>query len=172
VILAIDESLIKCNDQRVTLASVPSPIPSGAPVHARAAYLLTRIGRTQQTRFAERMRMLGLRPKHFAVLNAVALSDGASQHELGGRMGLDPSGLVGAIDELEELGLVERRRDPADRRRNAVGLTDEGTATLGRARRLVSESARELLGALDDAEVETLVALLAKVEAGSDLERF
>jgi DNA-binding MarR family transcriptional regulator len=151
---------------------VPSPIPSGAPVHARAAYLLARVGRSQQVRFAERMRMLDLRPKHFAVLNAVALSDGASQQELGGRMGLDPSGLVGAIDELEGMGLVERRRDPADRRRNAVGLTDEGTATLRRARRLVGDSARELLGALDDAEVETLVALLAKIEAGGDLERF
>src|SRR3954464_5572236 len=151
---------------------VPSPIPSGAPVHARAAYLLARVGRSQQTRFAERMGVLGLRPKHFAVLNAVALSDGASQQELGGRRGLDPSGLVGAIDELEGMGLVERRRDPADRRRNAVGLTEDGAATLRRARRLVRGSAGELLGPLDDAEVETLVALLAKVEAGGDLERF
>jgi len=170
--LAIDESFIKWHAQRVTLGGVPSPIPSGAPVHARAAYLLARVGRTQAARFAERMRTVGLRPKHFAVLNAVALADGASQQEIGGRMGLDPSGLVGAIDELEGMGLLERRRDPADRRRNAIALTVEGTATLRRARRLVSDSARELLGALDDSEVETLVALLAKVEAGADLERF
>jgi DNA-binding MarR family transcriptional regulator len=151
---------------------VPSPVPKGVPVHARAAYLLARVGRTQQARFAERMRSLGLRPKHFAVLNAIAFADGASQQEVGGRMGLDPSGLVGAIDDLEEMGLVERRRDPADRRRNAVGLTEDGTATLRRARRIVTDSARELLGPLDDDEVETLVALLAKVEAGGDLERF
>src|SRR3954467_9305776 len=150
---------------------VPSPIPSGAPVHARAAYLLARVGRSQQVRFAERMRMLDLRPKHFAVLNAVALADGASQQEIGDRMGLDPSGLVGAVDELEGMGLLGRRRAPADRRRNAIALTADGTATLRRARRLVSDSARELLGALDDAEVETLVALLAKVEAGGELER-
>src|SRR3954465_7729456 len=116
---------------------VPSPIPSGAPVHARAAYLLARVGRSQQTRFAERMGVLGLRPKHFAVLNAVALSDGASQQELGGRMGLDPSGLVGPNDELERMGFVERPCHPADRRRNAVGLTAEGTATLRKARRVV-----------------------------------
>src|SRR3954449_10277385 len=170
--LPMNERLIKWSDQRVTLrAAVPSPIPSGAPVHARAAYLPARVGRTQAARFSERMRSLGLRPKHFAVLNAVALADGASQQEIGGRMGLDPSGLVGAIDELEGMGLVERRRDPADRRRNAIALTADGTATLRRARRLVSDSARELLGALDDAEVETLVALLAKVEAGGELER-
>src|SRR4051794_41190021 len=98
----------------VRLCGVPSAIPSGAPPHARAAYLLARVGRTHSVRFAERMRSLGLRPKHFAVLNAIALSDGASQQEIGGHMGLDPSGLVGAIDELERMGLVAPRRDPAD----------------------------------------------------------
>ena len=150
---------------------MPSPIPPGAPRHARAAYLLTRVGRTQASRFAERMRSIGLRPKHFAVLNAIALSGGGSQQELGGRMGLDPSGLVGAIDELEGMGLVERRRDPADRRRYVLALTADGTATLRRARRLVSDGARDLLGALDDDEVDTLVELLGKVAAGGELER-
>jgi DNA-binding MarR family transcriptional regulator len=142
---------------------VPSSIPTGARAHARAAYLLARVGRSQSSRFAERVQSIGLRPKHFAVLNAIALADGASQHELGGRMGLDPSGLVGAIEQLEQMGLVERRRDEADRRRYVLGLTAEGTATLGRGRRVVSESARELLGALDDAEVDTLVDLLSRV---------
>jgi DNA-binding MarR family transcriptional regulator len=146
-----------------TLAGVPFPIPSGAPRHAKAAYLLARVGRSQSARFAERVQSMGLRPKHFAVLNAIALADGASQQELGGRMGLDPSGLVGAIDELEGMGLVERRRDAADRRRYVLGLTDDGTATLRRCRRVVSDSARELLGALDDAEVDTLVDLLGRV---------
>jgi DNA-binding transcriptional ArsR family regulator len=99
-------------------------IPSGAPPAARAAYLLARIGRTQATRFAERVGTVGLRPKHFALLNAIALADGASQQELGGHLGLDPSGLVGAIDELERMGLVERGRDPADRRRYALAHRD------------------------------------------------
>jgi DNA-binding MarR family transcriptional regulator len=142
---------------------VPSSIPTGAPAHARAAYLLARVGRSQASTFAERVQSVGLRPKHFAILNAIALADGASQQELGGRMGLDPSGLVGAIDQLERQGLVERRRDEADRRRYVLGLTEEGTATLRRGRRVVSESARELLGALDDAEVDTLVDMLTRV---------
>jgi MarR family transcriptional regulator, lower aerobic nicotinate degradation pathway regulator len=170
--VSIDERLIKWDAQGVRLRGVPSPIPAGAPPHARAAYLLARVGRTQSVRFSERMQSIGLRPKHFAILNAIALSDGASQQEIGGHMGLDPSGLVGAIDELEEMGLVARRRDPADRRRNALALTEEGTAMLRRARRLVSDGAREILGPLDDGEVETLVALLGKVAAAGDLERF
>ena len=132
-------------------------MPSGAPRHAKAAYLLARVGRTQSVRFAERVQSIGLRPKHFAVLNAISLADGASQQEIGGRMGLDPSGLVGAIDELEKMGLVERRRDPADRRRYVLGLSDEGTATLRRGRRVVTESARELLAPLDEAHLFELV---------------
>ena len=147
-------------------------MPSGAPRHAKAAYLLARVGRTQSVRFAERVQSIGLRPKHFAVLNAISLADGASQQEIGGRMGLDPSGLVGAIDELERMGLVERRRDPADRRRYVLGLSDEGTATLRRGRRVVAESARELLAALDDDEVDTLVDLLARVAASTESPGF
>src|SRR3954452_18141257 len=124
--LPMIEALIKWSPQRVTLrTAVPSSIPSGAPAHARAAYLLARVGRTQAAPFSERMRSLGLRPKHFAVLNAIALSDGAWQEETGGHMGLDPSGLVGAIDELERMGLVAPRRDPAVRRGNAVALPED-----------------------------------------------
>jgi DNA-binding MarR family transcriptional regulator len=149
---------------------VPSPIPPGAPRHARAAYLLGRLGREQGRRFAERLGALGLRPKHFVMLNAIALGGGLSQQELGQRLELDPSGLVGAIDELERMGLVARRRDEADRRRYALDLTAEGTATLRRARRVVAEGARELLAPLDDAEVDALVALLERV-AGPDEAR-
>ena len=150
---------------------MPSPIPPGAPPHAQAAYLLFRLGREQSRRFAERLDALGLRPKHFAMLNAIALGGGLSQQQLGRRLALDPSGLVGAIDELEAMGHVARTRDETDRRRYALALTAEGTATLRRARRLVTEGARDLLAPLDDAEVDTLVALLeraaAHIEPGS-----
>ena len=78
------------------------------------------------------MQSIGLRPRQFALLNAIALAGGASQQEVGRRLGLDPSGLGGAIDELERAGLVERRRAQADRRRYVLGLTDEGSATLTR----------------------------------------
>ena len=145
---------------------MPSPFPPGAPRPAQAAYLLARVGRAQAARFAGRMRSLGLRPKHFALLNGIALAGGGSQQELGGQMGLDPSGLVGAIDELEAMGLLERRRDAADRRRYVLTLTAEGTATLRRARRLAADSARELLGPLSDAEVDALVDLLQRVADG------
>jgi DNA-binding MarR family transcriptional regulator len=147
---------------------VLSPIPPGAPRHAQAVYLLARLGRAQSVRFAQRVESIGLRPKHFALLNAIALAEGASQQELGRRLGLDPSGLVRAIDELEGMGLAQRRRDPADRRRHALALTDDGMAALARTRRLVSEGARDLLAPLSNDEVATLVFLLGRVAHAAD----
>jgi DNA-binding MarR family transcriptional regulator len=85
----------------------------GPPLEARIAYLLSKVGRRHSVRFAELLKPLGLRPKHFAVMNAVDLADGPSQQQLG----LDPSGLISAIDELEAAGLLERRRAREDRRR-------------------------------------------------------
>ncbi|MBA2239750.1 MAG: MarR family transcriptional regulator, partial [Solirubrobacterales bacterium] len=62
----------------------------------------------QSGRFAAGLQPHGLRAKQFVLLNLVDLADGPSQHELGRRLGLDPSGLVATIDELEARELLER----------------------------------------------------------------
>jgi DNA-binding MarR family transcriptional regulator len=71
------------------------------------------------------------------------------------------------IDELEELGLAERRNHPQDRRKHAVHLTAKGKRTLGRARRVAVRFADELLSPLDADERETLRLLLRKL-AGAE----
>ncbi len=71
--------------------------------------------------------------------------------------------MVAAIDELEELGLAERRRHPSDRRKHAVHLTAKGKRTLNRAREAASGMAEELLAPLSERERETLRRLLRKL---------
>jgi DNA-binding MarR family transcriptional regulator len=78
----------------------------GPPIEARIGYLLSVVGRRQSTRFTDLLKPLGLRPKHFALMNVVDLADGPSQQQVGEMLGLDPSGLISAIDELEEDQLV------------------------------------------------------------------
>jgi DNA-binding MarR family transcriptional regulator len=135
----------------------------GPPLEARIAYLLSKVGRRQSVRFTELLRPLGLRPKHFAVMNAVDLADGPSQQQLGAVLGLDPSGLISAIDELEAAGLLERRRAPDDRRRHALSLTPAGRAKLATARQASYTRGKELIAPLSDAEAQTLHDLLQRV---------
>jgi MarR family transcriptional regulator, lower aerobic nicotinate degradation pathway regulator len=144
------------------------PAPNGPPLEARVGYLLFRLGRTQSALFVEALEPLGLRPKHFALMNLAELSEGSSQQELGNHLGLDSSGLVSVIDDLESKGLVERRRDTADRRRYAIHLTRAGRTKLSLAREAVTLRAEELLVSLDEDERRTLHDLLARVAAAGE----
>src|SRR5690606_21562255 len=73
-----------------------------------------------------------LRLQHFAVLMALADFGPLAQHELAERLGLNRSHRVGYLDEIQDRGLVGRRRDPADRRRQHVTLTEDGAALVAK----------------------------------------
>ena len=81
---------------------------------------------------------------------------------------VDRSRLVGVLDELEGRGLVERRRDQEDRRRQNVSLTAEGRHQLVRLRSTVKRLEDTFLGALDDPSRAALHEALRKV-AGTAL---
>ena len=142
----------------------------GPPLEARIAYLVSKVGRRQSTRFAELLRPLGLRPKHFAVMNVVDLADGPSQQQLGAALGLDPSGLISAIDELEANGLLERRRARDDRRRHALFLTRAGKAMLAKAREAVRRRGEELIAPLSESEAQSFHDLLHRIASADELD--
>jgi DNA-binding MarR family transcriptional regulator len=71
--------------------------------------------------------------------------------------------MVFLVDELEKLGLVERRRNPADRRSHALYLTEQGVATVDRVREISAEHEAELGAGLTGAQRAQLVSLLRVV---------
>ena len=113
--------------------------------------------------FTEALAPLELRPPHFGVLSLIAAEPGSTQQELVDRAMIDPSSMVGVIDELEERGLAERRRHPSDRRKHAVYLTGDGRKTLDEARKAAMRTAQEVLAPLDEPEREELRRLLRKL---------
>jgi DNA-binding MarR family transcriptional regulator len=114
-------------------------------------------------KFAAALEPLGLGKHHFGLMNLIDSEPGSAQQELAKRSLIDPSSMVAVIDELERMGLAERRQHPEDRRKRAVYLTAEGRRTLERARAVAIETAREVFAPLDEREVATLRKLLRKL---------
>jgi DNA-binding MarR family transcriptional regulator len=105
---------------------------------------------------------LGMRPRHFWVLSFLSDHDGVPQHELGDAFMLDANNAVLLLNELETAGYIQRRRNPKDRRRHLVFLTDSGSGALKSARDAYAETEDAVLGRLSPRERDTLRALLTK----------
>jgi DNA-binding MarR family transcriptional regulator len=105
----------------------------------------------------------GFRPGCIGVLQVVAAREPVSQREVSEMLLLDPSDLVTLVDILERAGLVERRRDPADRRRYALEVTPRGQLAVVRLREINRETNEELLAPLDEQERKQLAELIRRV---------
>jgi MarR family transcriptional regulator, lower aerobic nicotinate degradation pathway regulator len=105
----------------------------------------------------------GLRRPHFTVMTALADRGASSQAALGRRLLIDRSDMHALLAELEQAGLVERVRDPADRRRMLVDLTPAGTRTLKRLDKRIDAAQDNLLAPLPAADRRELDRLLARL---------
>jgi DNA-binding MarR family transcriptional regulator len=132
----------------------------------RVGFLLAQLGTHAHRQFAERLARLGLHPRHFGMLSHLAASEGQSQQALSIALGIHRSAVVALVDDLEQRGLAERRRDPFDRRAYTLYLTPAGHDLLADLERVAEEHEAELLTALDAAERSQLISLLQQV-AGS-----
>ena len=63
----------------------------------------------------------------------------------------------------ERLGLVERKRNPADRRSHALHLTEAGTAMLARVREVTAAHEADVTAGLSEAERAELATLLRRI---------
>src|ERR1700738_954177 len=104
----------------------------------------------------------GLRPRHLIALKLLSERGPANQQGLSEALSLDPSNVVGLLNELEERGLITRRRDRADRRRHIVALSARGEEELGLAYARVCLVEDDLLSALSAEEKATLYDLLVR----------
>jgi DNA-binding MarR family transcriptional regulator len=104
----------------------------------------------------------GLRPRHLIALKLLSEDGPASQRGLTEALRLDPSNVVGLLNELEERELITRRRDPADRRRHIVEMSPRGEAELCRAYTRIRLVEDDLLSALSAEEKTTLYHLLVR----------
>lgn len=103
------------------------------------------------------------------MLSHLAASEGQSQQALSIALGVHRSAVVALVDDLEDRGLTERRRDPADRRAYMLYLTPRGRKLLADLDRIAQEHEAELLTGLRASERSQLVSLLQRVAESQGL---
>lgn len=139
----------------------PSTAPAG--LWALPSWLLNQAAQAGHRLVSARLATAGLRKYHFSTLLALREGGPASQAALGRRLSIDRSDTAEVVADLERSGLVTRRRDPADLRRNVVALTPAGEEMLDRLAAEVARAQEELLAPLDPQERDELVRLLTRV---------
>jgi DNA-binding MarR family transcriptional regulator len=131
-----------------------------APPAAGTMNLLTRLSRVVYRRAVPEL--IGIRIKEFVALVYLRESGKAAQQKLAETMMMDANNCVILLNGLEEEGLIERTRDPQDRRRHIVAITAKGQKALENAERKLETLEDEVLGSLDASERDQLRDLLAK----------
>jgi DNA-binding MarR family transcriptional regulator len=124
---------------------------------------LNKVANAISNQFAAGLKPIGIRPSHYGVLRTVAARPGISQQDIGDAIGLAPSWIMSIIDELEGSGLLERRRDPADRRKHQVHLTTPGRDIMARAEEVSREIDTEVMSSIPHADRDGFLRGLQEV---------
>jgi DNA-binding MarR family transcriptional regulator len=146
----------------------PSQTTPSRELLSSTPFLLKRLGWAVKDRSLDAFEATGLNPQHYAVLSLLDEQPRETQAAIADALGYDRSLLVGLLDELEQKGLVERRRDPEDRRRHLVSLTAAGKKMYARLRAVAKRLEEEFLAPLNPLERKTLHALLLELTAHHD----
>jgi DNA-binding MarR family transcriptional regulator len=131
----------------------------------RLAYLFKHAERLISELHVDALAPFDIHARDLGVLLAIDSIEPASQQQIAQRMGVDRTTMVALIDALEAKGIIARRPDTEDRRRNVVELTPAGRDILRQAIAASDKAEAELLSPLSPEESEQLRALLARVLA-------
>src|SRR5713226_3667327 len=131
-------------------------------VEHRMLPLLEHLARVGRRAAETSMSPGGLRPRHLIALKLLSEHGPASQQGLADSLSLDPSNVVGLLNELEARELITRRRDPGDRRRHIVELSPRGEDELALAYARLRLVEDDLFSALSAEERATLYDLLVR----------
>jgi DNA-binding MarR family transcriptional regulator len=126
-------------------------------------YLLSFIAEHATERFERARARQRIRTKHAAVLAVINAEGPMSQRALCRHLRIDKSPMVGLVDDLERLGLAERRRSDADRRVYDIHLTERGRDAVARVIELADVQNERTFSVLDDEERAQLHGLLLRV---------
>jgi DNA-binding MarR family transcriptional regulator len=127
---------------------------------AGSMVLLPRLAKHIMRRSTEEV--VGMPFRLFIALSYLHDHDGVRQQQLADALCMDAGNIVLLLNELEDVGHISRIRDPADRRRHKVAITNAGREAVERAKHSQEQIEDDILEALDADERNTLWRLLTR----------
>ncbi len=151
-----------------TVENLQTPNRVAKELLERNAFLLARLGVELKSRAMQMAEDAGFELYDYGLLAILAEGSRETQGTIAHALDLDPSRLVAILDRLEQRGLIERQRDPLDRRRHVVSITTTGKRELGKLRDHFQNLENDFFATLDADERRTLHDLLIKVACATD----
>jgi len=147
---------------------VPTPLVPGH-VAEHTSCLLVKLGQAVCRLAEDQLDHLGLRVRHYSILQALADNGATSQLALGAYLRIDPATMVSSLDDLEQLALASRTLDPRDRRRHVVDVTTAGWRVLAAANDALLSLDTQVTADLPAPQRPVLHQLLNALSAGPAL---
>lgn len=134
----------------------------GYVIDEQIGYLLRKAYQRNAVIFSEKVH--DLTPTQLALIARLTELGSVSQNQLGRTVGLDVATTKGVVDRLMARGLLRSERDPNDRRRQLISLTEHGWQRFLEVAPLGLEITAETLAPLTQSEQRTLLKLLKKIQ--------
>ncbi len=137
----------------------------GEAILTAACFRLGLLGARITHRFAERIERIGITHKQVGLLAVVSAGLAHSQRDIAARLHVAPSLVVSLVDQLIDLGAVNRSRSTSDRRVQVVELTQRGRDLLAASAQAAAELDAEFRASLSPAGRSALDTLLHDLDA-------
>ena len=125
--------------------------------------MLAEVSRMIRRAFNERAREIGVTRPQWLVLTTLRRHEGIKQGGLAEILDIEPITLCRILDRLQDAALVERRKDPSDRRAWRLFLTDKAQALLEQLKPLGAEVMELALGDISQQDCDQLRATLSQI---------
>ena len=153
----------KMERDAVKTIAQPHSAAEGYVLEEQIGHLLRRAHQRHGAIFQEKIGDNQLTPLQFAALIKLRDMDGVSQNQLGRMTAMDAATMQGVILRLLARGLIERRRDPADRRRLQLSLSESGLALVDECAEIGLEISAQTLAPLDPKDRRLFLDLLNRL---------
>jgi MarR family transcriptional regulator, lower aerobic nicotinate degradation pathway regulator len=113
--------------------------------------------------YAQALNAIDLKPQHLGILTLLASESPMVQARLGDRLSIVKPAIVGLVNELEDMRLIERRAHPSDGRAFEIHLLQAGLERVEQAKSVSQTATTTFFADLTLSEQQAFFKTLSKL---------